>query len=187
MWPLPLSVLFLLGWLWFHRIVVHRGVRDLLDSRGGTSPLTTWAVVIETFALATLCLVAAYLPLHEPSTALLIAGNLGAAGACAVGLWARRTLGQHFSIHLTTDPAEGHDLVTSGPYRWVRHPVYTGDLLFQIALLLIANVPEGFVLVVIYFLLVRSRMETEEQMLSSEYADYAPYMERSHRLIPYIY
>jgi protein-S-isoprenylcysteine O-methyltransferase Ste14 len=182
-----ITVVVLLFWLWFHRAIVHRGFRDLMDARGGTSPFTTWAVVLETFSLATFVLIAAWIPLREMDPPWFAVGNVLAFAACAVGLWARRTLGKHFSIHLTTDKAKGHDLVTSGPYRWVRHPVYTGDLLFQLSLPLIAGAYEGLAFPVLYFFLVRSRMGIEETMLSQEYAEYAPYMERSHRLFPGIY
>jgi len=184
---LPLSAIFLFVWLWIHRLVVHGGLKDLFDQRGGTSPWTTWGVVIETFAMASFCLVAPFIPLHEPNLPLMVVGNVGALIACGVGLWARRTLGKHFSIHLTTDQSKGHDLVTSGPYRWVRHPVYTGDLLFHLSVPLITSAYEGLGFAVVYFFLVRARMNTEEKMLSTEYADYGPYMEKSHRLIPGVY
>jgi len=187
MWTPPISAVVLFFWLWFHRLVVHRGFKDLVDTRGGTSPLTTWGVVIETFTMATFCLLAPFIPLHEPWAPAMIVGNIGAVLACGVGLWARRTLGRHFSIHLTTDKEQGHQLVTAGPYRWVRHPVYTGDLMFHLSVPLITCTYEGLVFSVIYFLLIRSRMQTEEVMLSSEYPDYGPYMERSHRLIPGVY
>lgn len=187
MWPPPPSAVILFLWLWFHRLVVHRGFKDLADARNGTSPFTTWAVVIETFVLATVCLVGPFIPMHEPSVPAMAAGNMLMVVACGVGLWARRTLGKHFSIHLTTDQGDGHQLVTAGPYQWVRHPVYTGDLLFHIAAPLVTCTYEALVLAPIYFLIVRSRMGTEEQMLSAEYPDYSPYMERTWRLFPRVY
>jgi len=183
----PPSAAILIAWLIFHRIAVHGGVRDLFDARKGTSPFTTWAVVIETFLLSIVAVTGAFLDLREPSMAVMVGGNVLMVTACGIGMWARRTLGRHFSIHLTTDQGEGHQLVTSGPYRWVRHPVYTGDLLFQIAVPLITCTYEALVFAPIYFLIVRARMGTEERMLSEEYADYGPYMESTWRLFPRVY
>lgn len=179
----PLIVL--ISWLWFHRLFVHGGVKDLLDQRGGTSPLTTWGVVIETLSMASLSVVGLWMQWHPFRWDVFAAGNVLMILACGVGWWSRRTLGRHFSIHLTTD--HGHELVTSGPYRWVRHPVYTGDLLFHVAVPLLACTYEALLFAPVYFLLVRSRMKTEEQMLSQEYADYPTYMQQTKRLIPGVY
>src|ERR1051325_4570557 len=51
----------------------------------------------------------------------------------AVGLmlWARKTLGRR-SFHVAANPTEG-GLVTSGPYRYIRHPIYTAMCLFAAA------------------------------------------------------
>jgi protein-S-isoprenylcysteine O-methyltransferase Ste14 len=42
-------------------------------------------------------------------------------------VWARQRLGRNWSQ--TVSVKEGHELVTSGPYRWIRHPMYTGGLI----------------------------------------------------------
>ncbi len=180
-WP----VVVLFCWLWFHRLVVHRGFSDLLDLRHGTSPFTTWAVVIETVTVATVCLVAGWVPLHPYVLPVIIAGNVLIGMACVVGYSARRTLGKHFSIHLTTGGE--HELVTAGIYGHVRHPVYTGDLLFHLAVPLMTCTYEALLFAPIYFLLIRQRMITEEKMLSAQYPDYAAYMKRTARLIPGVY
>lgn len=179
------SVVVLFVWLWFHRLVVHRGFKDLADARKGTSPFTTWGVVIETVTMATTSLVGGWIAWHEPVLPVIVAGNLLMILACTVGYSARRTLGKHFSIHLTT--GGGHELVTSGIYGHVRHPVYTGDLIFHLAVPLMTCTYEALLFAPIYFLLVRQRMITEEQMLGQEYADYGEYMTRTKRLIPGIY
>lgn len=180
-WP----VVVLFCWLWFHRLVVHRGFKDLLDIREGSSPFTTWSVVIETVAMATFCLVVGWLEWHPPLLPVIVGGNLLIIVACVVGYSARRTLGEHFSIHLTTGGE--HELVTAGIYGHVRHPVYTGDLLFHMAVPLMTCAYEGLLFAPIYFLLIRRRMIAEEKMLGATYPDYAEYMQRTARLIPGIY
>ena len=70
---------------------------------------------------------------------LLLAANSGLFSSHAVVIlsqiaagvlmfWARRTFGRR-SFHLTADPTEG-GLVTSGPYRYIRHPIYASIILF---------------------------------------------------------
>jgi len=179
------SVIVLFCLLWFHRLVVHRGFKDLLDARSGTSPITTWGVIVETMAMATVAIVGGWVPWHAPSLPVIATGYGLFALACTVGFTARRTLGKHFSIHLTT--GSEHELITAGIYGKVRHPVYTGDLIFHLAVPLMTCTYEALVFAPIYFLLVRQRMITEEQMLGQEYADYGEYMKRTARLIPGIY
>src|SRR3954447_1688978 len=63
----------------------------------------------------------------------VIAGS--GAVACVLGLafciWARVTLGRNWSGAVTLK--EDHELIERGPYRWVRHPIYTGLLLMFLA------------------------------------------------------
>ena len=44
----------------------------------------------------------------------------------ALSIWARYCLGEYWSARVTLK--EGHQLIRSGPYAWVRHPIYTGIL-----------------------------------------------------------
>ncbi|HEY6843988.1 MAG TPA: isoprenylcysteine carboxylmethyltransferase family protein [Thermoanaerobaculia bacterium] len=82
-------------------------------------------------------------------------------------------------VQIQPEPrADGH-LVTSGVYRWLRHPMYTGIVLVIAGLFL--RVPAVFVaiagVVIIVFLFVKSRFE--EQLLSARYVDYAAYRKRA--------
>jgi len=82
-------------------------------------------------------------------------------------------------IQVAPEPrADGH-LVTSGIYRWLRHPMYTGILLVVAGLLL--REPGLFVAIagaiVIGFLFVKSRFE--EQLLAARYPEYSEYRKRA--------
>ena len=95
-------------------------------------------------------------------------------------------LGHFFS--LTVQISEDHKVVENGPYRLIRHPSYTGILITFIGLGLAAQ-SWGAVLVLLLFFGVSFgyRMYVEERtLLSGLGQDYASYMKRTKRLIPFL-
>ena len=60
------------------------------------------------------------------ASAVVWAGLVLQSGALALGVWARRVLGRHWSGEITIKV--DHELIRSGPYRSVRHPIYTAWL-----------------------------------------------------------
>jgi len=100
--------------------------------------------------------------------------------------WAIAVLGRFFS--LTVRVAEDHRVVEKGPYRVVRHPSYTGVLITFIALgLAVQSWGALLVLLGVFSLSFGYRMRVEENALLSELGeDYASYMKRTKRLIPYL-
>ena len=98
--------------------------------------------------------------------------------------WIEATLGKNFNttLHLR----EGHTLVTDGPYRWVRHPMYTSLFIFTIALLLAsANWLIGLPLVLSLIVIVVNRIDREEALMMEQFGDeYREYMKRTGRLLP---
>jgi protein-S-isoprenylcysteine O-methyltransferase Ste14 len=73
-----------------------------------------------------------------------------------------------------------------GPYRWIRHPIYTAYLVNYVSGGLVAgNLVLTFVPVIFFGMLVLMRMEKEEALLIDEFGeDYLEYMERTGRLLP---
>jgi len=100
--------------------------------------------------------------------------------------WAIAVLGRFFS--LTVRVATDHRVVTRGPYRLVRHPSYTGVLITFIGLGLAVQSSGGLlVLLGVFSLCYGYRIRVEEKTLLSELGqDYASYMKRTKRLIPYL-
>ena len=100
--------------------------------------------------------------------------------------WAIAVLGRFFS--LTVRVAEDHRVVEKGPYRWVRHPSYTGVLITFIGLsLAVQSLGALIVLLVVFSVSFGYRMRVEEKALQSELGDdYASYMKRTKRIIPYL-
>ncbi len=100
-------------------------------------------------------------------------------------IWARITFGMR-SFHFSANTTEG-GLVTSGPYAYVRNPIYSAVLLFTWA-----GVMEHLSLVsALLGLLVTAgmlvRVFSEEKFLRERYPDYNDYARRVRRLIPFIY
>ena len=97
--------------------------------------------------------------------------------------WTHQALGRNWAAALVTK--EGHTLVTSGPYRWVRHPMYTAISLQGLAsFLLSANWVIGISGLGIGILSV-ARVGEEEALMVDEFGDeYRAYMERTGRFLP---
>ncbi len=105
----------------------------------------------------------------------------------AVGLmiWARTTFGRR-SFHLAADPTEG-GLITTGPYRFIRHPIYAAVCLFAAAGVAAnwswpAAVIGG---VVLAGSLVR--MRCEEILLVRQFPQYIDYARQTRRLVPFVF
>ncbi|MDP9298784.1 MAG: isoprenylcysteine carboxylmethyltransferase family protein [Actinomycetota bacterium] len=99
-----------------------------------------------------------------------------AASGVVFRTWAIVTLGRFFTYDVTIQP--GHRVVTSGPYRWVRHPSYTGGLVGLLGLgvaLGSAAAVLALVVVPLVGLLIRVRHEerTLRTALGTEYDAYA--------------
>jgi protein-S-isoprenylcysteine O-methyltransferase len=105
----------------------------------------------------------------------------------ALRWWAIVTLGRFFTVDVQI--ASDHELVDRGPFRLVRHPSYTGVLLAFLGFVLtVGNWAAGLIIMLpIFFAFVR-RMNVEEHALTESLGDqYVSYMERTKRLVPFVY
>jgi protein-S-isoprenylcysteine O-methyltransferase Ste14 len=104
----------------------------------------------------------------------------------AVGLmiWARATFGRR-SFHVAGGPTEG-GLVTSGPYRYVRHPIYASVLYFIWAGVITHPSIVSLLLGLCSILGVGMRIFVEEKLLRERYPEYREYARRTRRLVPFL-
>ena len=96
-------------------------------------------------------------------------------------------LGRFFTVKVAI--ADDHRLVDSGPYRFLRHPSYSGGLaaFFGVALML-GNAVSFFLIVVPILAVYRLRIREEERaLLEALGEDYRAYMNRTWRLVPLVY
>lgn len=102
-------------------------------------------------------------------------------------VWAVRTLGRFFRRTVMVQGA--HRVVQEGPYRFIRHPSYTGFLLSGIGIgLIFGNWLGLVVLFMIVFLAFLQRIAVEEGVMLRELGEpYQAYMKRTKRLVPFLY
>jgi protein-S-isoprenylcysteine O-methyltransferase Ste14 len=98
--------------------------------------------------------------------------------------WSVLTLGAFFSNVVEIE--QGHQLVTTGPYRWLRHPAYTGLLVFFTAAALSLGTWIGAVVAFLVILVaLRYRIGIEERLLAQTFGStYEAYTQRTWRLFP---
>lgn len=106
-----------------------------------------------------------------------------AAGITLLGS-AHYHLGKSFNSLVVSK--EDHQLVTSGPYRWVRHPIYTAYIMNYIAGgLLASNLVLTFVPVIFFGLMIINRIPREEAVMRKEFGqDYIDLENSTGRLLP---
>lgn len=98
-------------------------------------------------------------------------------------LWVFRSIGSNISENVLIK--DTHQLVTSGPYRWIRHPLYTGGLIMLCSIGLMAANGVILALATLSVLLVLFMViPREETNLISRFPQYADYRHRTGRLFP---
>lgn len=116
--------------------------------------------------------------LFSPSPVVLVLQ----AAASGLMIWARITFGRR-SFHLAANPTEG-GLVTTGPYRFIRHPIYTGMCLFASAGAAAHLAWSTATLCGLIWAGALLRIFCEERLLATRYPDYQQYAARTSRMLP---
>ncbi len=113
---------------------------------------------------------------------------LGAAVTIAgllFAVWAREHLGSNWSRSVTIK--QGHELITTGPYAVVRHPIYTGILTGFLGMAIAISQVRGFIVFVLIFLVFWIKLRMEEQWMRSQFGEtYATYARQTAALVPYL-
>jgi protein-S-isoprenylcysteine O-methyltransferase Ste14 len=182
------------GYVWLALEVVLL-LRDRARSKGGTADdrgtraLNFGLIVVAVVAAETLATVAGrHSPLWLPGASTggwqTVPGLVVAWFGLALRVWAIVVLGRSFRTTVEVDA--GQDVVTRGPYRWVRHPSYTGLLLIAAGIGLAAGTWPGLVIcLVLPVAALLRRIRVEETTLARVIGDpYRSYQNRTKRLIP---
>lgn len=102
-----------------------------------------------------------------------------------IACWSRYLLGKNWS--LSVQKKENHELIKSGLYKIVRHPIYTGILLLFIGNTIIVGDYRGIIAVLIVFISFWYKLKKEEQFLTEIFGEnYLEYKNETKVIIPYI-
>ena len=124
-----------------------------------------------------------FLPLSIP---VWVAGLAIEAIAVALTLWARRVLGKNWSGAIATNV--DHELIRTGPYRNVRHPIYTGILGTYLGVTIVSGEAHALIGLALALIAYARKIRMEEAHLCGAFGDaYADYARNSWRLIPRVY
>jgi len=104
--------------------------------------------------------------------------------AALLMIWARVTFGLR-SFHAAANPTAG-GLVTTGPYRYLRHPIYAAILYFTAAAVATHVSPWSAAMGAAIALGLGVRMASEEALVRRMYPEYDDYARRTKRVIPYL-
>lgn len=103
-----------------------------------------------------------------------------------LGIWAIFSM-RIGNFNITPDPLKWSQLVTKGPYRFIRHPMYLALLLVTLPLLINAFDLLRLIIWLVLLIDLLLKLNYEEKLLSNRVVGYKDYSQRSARLIPYIY
>ena len=112
-------------------------------------------------------------------------GSAITASGMLFSVWARRYLGKNWSQAVTVK--EGHELITTGPYALVRHPIYTGLLLAFAGCALARGEWRGLLAVALVFAVLWHKLRLEEKWMRAQFGQsYDAYSRQVAAVVPYL-
>jgi len=117
----------------------------------------------------------------NPWTAVL--GVAITAAGLGFAVWARAYIGTNWSSSVTVKV--GHQLIRTGPYRWVRHPIYSGMILAMLGTALERRQVRGVIAVVLLYAGFKIKCKIEERTMTNTFgAEYADYSRSTGAIVP---
>lgn len=110
-----------------------------------------------------------------------------AAAASCLGLWTLKVnpLG---NFNIRPNPKRGGRLIEVGPYRWIRHPMYSTVLLYGLAAVASASHSRfAWILFIALCCIINAKAALEEQMMKLSHEGYGAYCHGRQRFIPKVY
>jgi protein-S-isoprenylcysteine O-methyltransferase Ste14 len=171
-------VLSVWGVFWIYWLIAAVGAKQSVRTSRFRPPGLVLVVAFVVLRFFTKGSLAVSNPILQVVGLILFASGLGLA------VWARIYLGQNWGMPMTerTEP----ELVTSGPYRFVRHPIYSGLLLALLGTALATNLYWLIALAVLGAYFTYSATVEERLMTTSFPGEYASYKAHTKMLIPFV-
>jgi protein-S-isoprenylcysteine O-methyltransferase Ste14 len=127
-----------------------------------------------------------YLQLWPPGIWPFWIGAAVTVAGLLFAIWAREHLGSNWSSAVTLK--QGHELITTGPYSAVRHPIYTGILTGLLGNVIAVSQMRGVTGFLLIFFAIWLKLRLEETWMRSQFGEtYAAYTHRTAALIPYLF
>ena len=175
--------LFYVYWLASAFVTKRTAVREsFIGSLSYRLPVVLAGIVLVYAARMPKPMSAVIFPSTTPICVLVVAFSITGLVIC---IWARMTLGRNWSSEVVLKVDQ--ELVQAGPYRFVRHPIYSGIILMFAAIVLLVGRMVGILAfsLFVYGFVVKLRRE-ESLMLRQFPTTYAEYMKKTRRLVPSI-
>lgn len=181
----------------FAGLAAHKIIWEVLKrGQGQSSPQKSpdhnpFLQVIKAGKIAiTLCLFAQLflqelLPIRENALVLRVVGAILFALGLSIAILARLELGSNWSDIEMGRVKQDHMLVNRGVYRYIRHPIYTGDLVMLLGFELCLNSWLVVAVVIIAIPAIHKAIR-EEQVLSQTVIGYQAYRAQTKRFIPFV-
>jgi len=116
---------------------------------------------------------------------LSLTGLLLMAAGLALGLWSFVVMGRH--LRIMPEPAANARLLRQGPYRLIRHPMYSALVVGSIGWLLCTFSWPRLACLLTLLPVLLLKAAREERLLTEKFPDYAAYRAASHRIIPWVW
>jgi len=129
-------------------------------------------------------------PLHlgqmtlQGHLALKIIGTLIFYGGVALAIWARRAMGSNWGMPMTTN--ENSKLVTDGPYRFIRHPIYAAVTVMSLSSGIVLSRAWMLVFVVMSVYWIYCGLQEEKDLAKRFPKEYPGYKRRTKMFVPYL-
>jgi protein-S-isoprenylcysteine O-methyltransferase Ste14 len=174
-----------IAWL-IYWVIMAFATKRTVERRGFIGyRLVAGALLVGLFALGRLLGVHPRSQLWHTPLALGLASDCIVLAGVAFSVWARITLGGNWSAEVTFK--QGHELIESGPYALVRHPIYTSLIVMALGTAINYGRAAGFGLLVAICGALWWKARQEEQVMSRHFPEaYRDYRKRVRAIIPFV-
>ena len=177
---MPLSSIVFIVWCGFavYWLVAAQGVKEGSRGRRTARPSALLAIAFVLLRVFRFDGLVVHIPILQAVGVILLLTGL------ALAVWARINLGRNWGMPMTekNDP----ELVVTGPYRYVRHPIYSGLLLATAGTALATNLLWFIAAVVLGIYFVYSAKVEERLLMASLRSAYTSYQAKTKMLIPFV-
>lgn len=108
-------------------------------------------------------------------------------GGISLGLWSFWYMSKRGTFRIKPQADEKTILLTEGPYRYIRHPMYAGILLITLALSFGSSTLPRTIVSIILTSVLLLKIEIEEVILTQYFPQYTAYMKNTKKIFPFIY